>query len=120
MHSPLGRAIIHLLLSGLSVFIVAKLLPGVRAKSFLSAVIFAAVVGLFNAIVWGALGPLSKTISVVTLGIGALVINGLVFLGAARLVKGVEISGCFMAAIASLGVGLVNWGLHAMLGGWAR
>jgi putative membrane protein len=119
MHtSSLVLSIVHLLLTGVSVLIVAKLLPGITVKSYGSALAFAFVVGILNAIAWSVLAPLTIAFSVVTLGIGALVINGILFLIAGRVVKGVEISGCVTAAIASLGVTLVNAGMRHFLGQW--
>lgn len=118
-YSPLVVAIVRLLLTGVSVLVVGKLLPGVRVKSFASAVAFAFVVGILNAIAWTFLAPLSITFSVLTLGFGALVINGVLFLLADAVVPGVEISGCFTAVLASLGVTFVNWAMHLVLGHWA-
>ena len=118
-HSPFVVAIVHLLLTGLSVLLVGKLLPGVQVKSFTSAVAFAFVVGILNAVAWTLLAPLSLTFSVLTLGLGALVINGVLFLIADAVVPGVQISGCITAALASLGVTFFNWAMHFVFGHWA-
>jgi len=118
-HSSLVTAIVRLLLTGVSVVIVAWLLPGVRVKSYRSAVAFAFVVGLLNAFAWSFLAPLTLTFTVLTLGVGALIVNAVLFLVAGAIVKGVEISGCFTAALASLGVTFVNWLMHFVVGHWA-
>ncbi len=114
-HSSLLVSIVHLLITGVSVLLVGRLLPGVRVKSYGSALFFAFVVGILNAIAWTLLAPLSWTISVLTLGLGALVINGVLFLIADAVVPGVEISGCLTAALASLGVTFFNWALNWLL-----
>ena len=57
--------------------------------------------------------------AVLTVGVGALVLNGVVFLLASKVVEGVRISGCMTAAIASLGVSLVNAAMHPFFGRWA-
>lgn len=114
--SGLVEPIVHVLISGLGVFIVAKILPGISVKSFTSAVLFALVVGVFNAIAWHYLALVTVPFAIVTLGLGYLVINGLLFLLAARVVKGVEISGCITATFASVAVSLVNGGLHLLFG----
>jgi len=109
MHqSSLGLAIVHLLVTGLSVLLVARVLPGIQVKSYGSAVVFAFVVGILNAIAWYVLAPLTWTFAVLTLGVGILIVNGLIFLFAGNIV-GVKISGCATAAIASLGVSVLNW-----------
>jgi putative membrane protein len=107
----------HLLLTGLSVLLVAKVLPGITVKSFGSAVLFALVVGVLNAVVW--MLPITWGFAFLTLGLGVLVVNGVVFLIAGAIVKGVEISGCLTAILASVGVTFVNWAMHLVLGHWA-
>ncbi len=108
--------IIHLLVTGLAVLIVGKLLPGIRVKSFGSAVWFAFVVAVLNTIVWTFLSPLSYGFAFLTAGIGALILNGIIFLVADKFSSGVEISGCFVAAIASLAVSFVGWLINLVVG----
>jgi putative membrane protein len=112
--SHLVQWAIRVLVSAVSVLIVAKVLPGIKVKSFGSAIVFAIILGLFNAIAWGIFAPLTVTFSVLTLGAGILVVNGLVFLMAGK-VSGVQVSGCVMAAIGSLCVTFVNGLLHQIL-----
>jgi putative membrane protein len=107
MHNQLIVGLGHLLISGVSVFTVAKLMPGMKANGFGSALGFAAIVAVFNAVAWHFLAPLTVTVSVLTLGIGALVINGILFLVAGKL-SGVEFSGCIVAALSSVFVTFVN------------
>lgn len=117
MHSgSLTLAIVHLLITALSVVIVAKALPGVKVQSYGTAVVFALVVGILNAIAWYVLAPLTWTFAVLTLGVGVLIVNGLVFLFAGNLV-GVRFSGCTTAAIASVCVAILNWLISFVLGG---
>ena len=114
MHKiPLLVPIVHLLLTGVSVVIVAHVLPGIRVASYFAAVKFAFVVAILNAILWG---PLAHVFSFVTLGLGALILNGFIFLIAGAVVRGVRISGCLTGAIASVGVWLVNQAMHVFLG----
>ena len=91
--------LVHLLLSGVSVYVVAALMPGIKAKSFGSAIAFAFVVGILNAIFWTVLSPVTIPFKYLTLGIGGLILNGIIFLIAAKIVNGVKISGCFTARI---------------------
>ncbi len=107
--------LVHFLVMAVSVLVVAFLLPGFKVRGFLDALGFAVLVALFNAIAWTVLRAFSISFSVLTLGIGALVIDGLIFLGAAKIVRGVEISGCFVATIGYLLVALVDAGLRHLL-----
>jgi putative membrane protein len=118
-HTSLAQDIVRVLLTGVSVIIVSKLLPGMTVRSYGSALFFAFVVGVLNAIAWHFLAPLTVTFSVLTLGLGALVINAILFMIADAVVEGVELSGFFTAMFASLGVTLVNWVMHLFFGKWA-
>ena len=117
-HHSLALAVVHLLLTAVSVLIVAKFLPGVQVKSYGSAVVFSLVVAILNAVAWYLLAPLTWTFAVLTLGVGILIVNGLVFLWAGNL-AGVRFSGCATAAIASVCVSLLNWVMHLIFGPWA-
>ncbi|HEX7665696.1 MAG TPA: phage holin family protein [Polyangiaceae bacterium] len=118
MHeSSLALAIVHLLITALSVVVVAKALPGVKVQSYGTAVVFALVVGILNAVAWYLLAPLTWTFAVLTLGVGILIVNGLVFLFAGNLV-GVKFSGCATAAIASICVSILNWVFNLILSGF--
>jgi putative membrane protein len=113
----LTRSIVHLLVTAASVFVVAKVLPGMKVKSFGAAVAFAFVVALLNVFAWTFLAPFTLPFKYLTLGIGGFVINGIVFVVAGRIVGGVKISGCFMAAIASAVVTFVSHVIHHLLHG---
>jgi putative membrane protein len=109
MHQPtLVASLVHLLITGLSVYVVAAIFPGIRARSFGSAVWFAFVVGLLNAVLWTLFWPLALPFKVLTLGLGGLLLNGLVFSLAGRISRGVQVSGCITGALASIGVTILN------------
>jgi putative membrane protein len=109
------RLLLSFVLSGVSVMIVAAVMPGMRVKRFFDAVAFSVVVAILNMVTWHYLWPLSATFSILTAGIGILIINGFIFLLAKKVVSGVEISGCFVAAIASVLVSVVNSTISALL-----
>ncbi|HVY47945.1 MAG TPA: phage holin family protein [Minicystis sp.] len=109
--------ILRLLVTAFSVLVVGKVLPGITVKSYGSAVWFAFVVAILNAIVWHfwPFKFMSYAFTLGTLGIGALILNGIIFLVADKFSSGIEISGCFMAAIASFCVTVLNTILEAIL-----
>jgi putative membrane protein len=112
-HTSILVPVVHLLLTAVSVVIVAHVLPGIYVRSYFSAVKFAIVVAILNAILWG---PLAHAFTWLTLGIGGLILNGVIFLIAGSLVGGVRISGCLTGALAAGGVWLVNQAMHIFLG----
>ncbi len=106
--NDLVRMVAQFLVTGVSVVIVAALLPGMRVKRYGDAVGFAVVTAVLNVIVWRAFALLSVPFTVLTLGLGGFVLNGLIFLVAKRFVSGVQISGCLVAAIAAALVSVCN------------
>ena len=108
--------VLHFLLSGVGVLIVAKLLPGIEVRSFKSAVAFAAVLAILNAVAWTLLAPFTWTFAALTLGLGALVVNTVLFMVAGNVIAGVRIAGCLTAGIASIALSLVNAAIHMLFG----
>lgn len=90
-----------LLLAG-ALLLVAHLYPGVEVKSFTSALIAALVLGLLNTLLRPVLVLLTLPVTVLTLGLFLLVINGLVFWAAAGLLPGLNVLGFTAALIGSL------------------
>lgn len=117
----LAAAAIHVAVTSVSVFIVAKVLPGVRVKSFGAAIAFALVVALLNVLAWHLFAEASIPVGHwMKRGIAGFVLNGILFSIAARIVGGVKISGCIMAAIAAFCVTFVNHALRGLIDPWVR
>lgn len=107
MHGMIEVAV-RFLVTGLSVLLVAAVLPGMRVHRYRDAVFFAVVVAVLNVIAYSFLSWITWPSILLTFGIGYFVINGIIFLIAKNVVKGVEISGCLIAILASILVSLVN------------
>jgi putative membrane protein len=109
--------LVHLVSTGVSVYLVAQVMPGMKAKSLGAALWFACVVAIVNASFWFALGPIAMPFKTLTLGVSSALLNGLVFSAASRIAGGVEVSGCVTGAIASLAVTALNGALHRFIAG---
>lgn len=109
------HTIARFLVNGVAVLIVAAILPGMKVDRFRDSVLFSVIVAVFNTVAWSALGLITIPFSILTLGVGALIVNAAVFLLADRVVSGVRISGWITAAIAALLVSFVNGALASML-----
>lgn len=96
------------LVTGASVVVVAALMPGMRVHRYADAVGFAVVVAVLNVVASRLLVHASLPHNWLVLGVVGFVVNGLVFLVARSVVRGVEISGCLVASIAALLVSVVN------------
>lgn len=109
------RLLIVWLLNALALLAVAYLMPSVRIESFGAALIGALVLGLANAVVRPILVLLTLPVTVLTLGLFLLVINGAVFLGVSRLVSGFEVAGLGSAILAAILYSIVSWFLSALI-----
>ena len=91
------RIIIHWLVAAVAILITAYILPGVNIDGFVAALILAVVLGAINAFIRPLLVLLTLPISVLTLGLFVLVINGLLVMLAAFVVPGFAVTGFWSA-----------------------
>ncbi len=112
----MGRFFVHWILTGLALWIAAWILPGVQVRSFTALAIGAVVLGFVNAVIRPILFVLTLPITILTLGIFYLVVNGLAFALAAWLVPGFEVASFWWAVAGALCVGAVSWFVAAVAG----
>ncbi len=109
----------HLLLRWLvcavSLLIVSKLFKGIRVKSFGSALVAAAVIGLLNAFLGPILHLLSLPLTILTLGLFALVVNAFLFWLAGVFLEGFDVEGGWTAFFGSIVYSLLTHGILAVL-----
>ena len=86
-----------------------SILPGVTIKSLTALLIAALVLGFVNAAVKPILVLLTLPITVLTLGVFYLVVNGMAFALAAWLVPGFTVHSFGWAILGALLVGVVSW-----------
>jgi putative membrane protein len=110
------RFIIRWLATALGIGAAGSVLPGVHVAGVKAAILAALLLGLINVTLRPLLLLLTLPLTVFTLGVFALVINGAMFALAARFVEGVEVTGfagaVFGAIVVSLVGGVVNWALQ--------
>lgn len=101
--------------SATALYVVTLVVPGVHVKTVTAALLAAIVIGLVNATLGNILKILTLPIGCMTLGLSALVINGLMFLIAAQLVNGFRVDGFLPALLGSIVMAAVNWVLDAVV-----
>jgi len=106
---------IKALITAVAVLIAARVVPGIRVRSFGSAVVFGLVLGLLNAVLFKVLVILSLPFVFLTLGLFLLVINAFLFWLADKIVDGVECEGMGAVVLGSLVTSLVSWGATYLL-----
>ena len=108
--------IIHWILSGIALIVVANILPGIQVDGLKSALIAALVIGLVNATLGLILKIMLFPFILLTLGIVYFLINGLMLMLASALVPGFRVSGWFTAVIGSILLTLVDYLLNVLAG----
>lgn len=91
------KLLLHWLLSAIALLIVSRLVPGFVVTGIGPALIAALVIGLLNATVGLVLKIITFPISILTLGLFLLVINGIMILVASAFVPGFRVYGMIPA-----------------------
>ena len=106
--------VIWLLATGAIVGLSA-LLSDVHVKSFGAALAAAALIGLLNALVWPLVLWFALPLTVMTLGLGVVVLNGAIVLLASAIEPGFEVSSLWAGIVVALAVTVVNTAASAAL-----
>lgn len=103
------RFLVHWLSVTLALAAAAWLLQGVHVDSMVALAIGGLVLGFVNAVVRPVLNLLSLPITILTLGLFLLVVNGVAFGLAVWLTPGVRVDGFGSAILGALIVSVVSW-----------
>lgn len=103
------------LLNAVSLLAVAYLMPSIEVSGFGGALIAAAVIALVNVLIRPILVILTLPVTVLTLGLFILVINGLMFLLVGNLLESFEVRSLWSGILGALLYSLISWGLTALL-----
>ncbi len=87
------RLLVQWILSAVALLVVSNLVPGFYVQGLGPALVAALVIGLLNATVGFFLKIVTFPISILTLGLFLLVINGLMIMVASNLVRGFHVRG---------------------------
>jgi putative membrane protein len=103
------------LVNTLALAAVAYLMPSVSIASPAAALVAALVLGLVNTLVRPLLVLLTLPVTVLTLGLFILVINGLLFWAVGSFVPGFQVAGFWPGVIGALIYSVVSWALSAAI-----
>ncbi|WP_334186402.1 phage holin family protein [Noviherbaspirillum sp.] len=109
------RLLLAWLINAAALFALPYLMQSIRVDNFLTALIAALVLGLVNTLIRPVLVLLTLPVTVLTLGLFILVINGLLFWAVASFVSGFQVAGFWSALGGALLYTLISWGLSALL-----
>lgn len=111
------RLLLLWILNAVALLAVTWLMPSIRVEGFGAALIAALGLGLINTLVRPVLAFLTLPLSVITLGLFYLVLNGLLFWLASALIPGFQVQGFASAFVGAMLYGLIAWALSALIPG---
>jgi putative membrane protein len=106
---PLFALIVRWLVLALGVTLAEKLVDGVDCKDGATLLVVVVLLSFFNAVLRPVLVLFTLPFIVLTMGLGLVVINALLFLLVGELVPGFEVAGFWSAFWAAVIVGLTNF-----------
>ena len=109
------RGALVLLLDAGILLLLSELLSGFVLDGPATALGAAAMVGLLNALVWPTLARLTLPLTVLTLGLAALVLNGLVVTVAIDLLPGAEVSNLLDGIVITIAVAALTAAVYSLL-----
>ncbi len=110
----------RLLITALGLWAASAIVPGVAFRTWQTLIIAALLLGIVNAVVRPILLILTFPITILTLGLFILVVNGISLTFVAWLLPGFSLSGLGPAVLGSIVVGLTSWFAAAFVGGSGR
>lgn len=108
------KTLIHFVVSTIAILITAYILPGVSVSGPLSAFVLAVVLGAINLILRPILILLTLPITILTLGLFALAINGLLVMLASYIVPGFTVDSFLWALLFGIVLAVVGWVLEVL------
>jgi putative membrane protein len=109
--------LLRLLITALGLWVADRLLPGITITGTGSLIVSALLLGFVNAVIRPVILILTLPLTVVTLGLFVLIVNGISLGIAAWLVPGFQIAGLWSATLGAILVGLTSWAASAFIGG---
>ncbi len=103
------------ILNALALLAVAYLLPNIHVASFLSALLASFIIGLVNVLIRPLLILLTLPITVLTLGLFILVINGILFYIVGQSLQGFHVDTLMAGVLGAVLYSVFSWLLTALL-----
>lgn len=112
--------VIAWIINAVALLAVPYMMHSVQVDSFGAALISALILGFVNAVVRPILVLLTLPVTVLTLGLFILVINGLMFWVVAQLVDGFHVAGFWSAVGGAIVYSIISWALSTLIFNYAR
>lgn len=107
--------VVRVLVNAATIALAAAFVPGLHLAGAMPALLAGLVLGLINALVRPVLVVLTLPLTLLTLGLFLLVLNGICLALTAWLVPGFDIDGFLPATLGALVISVVSWILTAFV-----
>ncbi|MYA11798.1 MAG: phage holin family protein [Gemmatimonadetes bacterium] len=107
MEFMIGLAVTTLVSAGV-LFVASKVVRGIDIDNGAAAVMSALVLGMVNWAMWTFLAPILLPLTMLTLGLFAIVVNAVALKATAAMVRGFEIRGFGAALAGALTIAVIN------------
>jgi uncharacterized membrane protein YvlD (DUF360 family) len=113
--ATIRRGLLVLLLDAVILLLLSEVLDGFVLEGARTALGAAAMIGLLNAFVWPVLARLALPLTVLTLGLAAIVLNGVLAMLAIDLLPGGEVATVFDGVVITLVLAAVTAAVYSLL-----
>lgn len=101
--------LLRLIINTGAILLLPYLISGIEVRGIYTALIVAIILGILNTLIKPIVVILTLPITILTLGLFALVINGLFFWFVATFVEGFYVAGFWPAILGALVLSVVSW-----------
>ena len=109
------RLLLVWLINALALFALPYVVSSIHVSSFAAALVAALALGLINTLIRPILVLLTLPVTVLTLGLFILVINGLLFWAVGSWVQGFRVDGFWAGVFGAIMYSVISWLLSALL-----
>jgi len=111
------RFLLSWLLNALALLAVAYLVPDINITGLDVALIAAVLIGLVNMLIRPLLVVLTLPITILTVGLFVLVINGILFWSVGHYLSGFDVNTIIAGIIGALAYSIISWLLASLIAG---
>lgn len=112
--------LVRLLITAVGLWVAGQLLPGIAFTGTGALIVSALLLGFVNALIRPVIFILTLPLTILTLGLFILIVNGISLALVAWLVPGFHVAGLWSATLGAIIVSLTSWVASHFVGGSGR
>ncbi len=109
------RVVVVWFVTGVALYLLSLIISGLTISGLPAALAAAAWIGVLNALIWPLLMRFALPVTVLTLGLGGLILNGLLVWLVNKIVRGFDVDGLWWGIVVVIVITLVNIAITGLL-----